>query len=121
MLGALKLCTSSNRSTPLDDGLIITMRKMADLLAATLRAEERTCLGEEEAEDVYLPDTGGRLYPVKELCLNDCEWLAESDTMHFLHTEFSEHLAIVFGVSTKREHDEVSALMVIFFVHALWI
>ena len=81
---------------------------MAELLREGLKAERRDCLEEEEVKDVYLPDKDRWLYPVTELCLNDCDWLEESKTTHFLHPEFSEPFAYAFCVRTKREHDEVS-------------
>ena len=108
VLSSLKRCTSSSRSARLTHRLVDVVRGMAGLLATALQAEGRTCLEEGEAQDVFLPDRGGRLYPVRELCLNDGVWLQESDAMHCLHPKFSESLAHVFGVRTKREHDEVS-------------
>ena len=94
------------------------MREMAELLGKCLCAEQNyrheeqglICLQEEEVQDIYLPNKDRVLRPVSELCLDDCDWLEESDTMHFLHPKFSEHLARVFRVRSKREHDEVSEL-----------
>ncbi|XP_070206296.1 sacsin-like [Littorina saxatilis] len=89
-----------------DSKLVDLLLKMAELLETTLQLEKRKRLEEEEARGLYLPDTKRWLYPISELCLNDCDWLDESDTMHFLHPKFSEHLALALGVRTKREHDE---------------
>ena len=110
ILGALKQLASHKRSSQLNGKLVDVIRKMAELLGEGLKKEGRDYLEEEEVKDVYLPDRDRWIYPVTELCLNDCDWLEESDTMHFLHPEFSEHLANVFCVRTKREHDEVSGL-----------
>ena len=110
ILGALKRLASDKRLSQLNDSLLSAVRKIAELLGERLKAERRDCLKEEEVKDVYLPDKEGWLHPVTELCLDDCDWLEESDTMHLLHREFSERLANVFHVRTKREHDEVSRL-----------
>ena len=96
ILDVLKWLASDKRSSRLNGELVDVIRKMAELLGEGLKKEGRDCLGEEEVKDVYLPDRDRSLYPVTELCLNDCDWLEESDTMHFLHPEFSEHLAKVF-------------------------
>ena len=99
---------------------------MVELLAESLKAErrdcpdeeERNCLGKEEVQDIYLPDKDGWLHPVTKLSLDCCDWLEESESMHFLHPKFSEHLARVFRVRTKQEHDEVSGLSYFLQVHS---
>ena len=102
------------------------MREMAELLGKCLCAEQNyrheeqglICLQEEEVQDIYLPDKDGWLHPVTKLSLDCCDWLEESESMHFLHPKFSEHLARVFRVRTKQEHDEVSGLSYFLQVHS---
>lgn len=107
----MKKLTSEQRLSQQNDRLVDVILKMANLLVHGLKAEKKDYLEQREVEDVCLPDKDGRLYPVTELCLNDCDWLAESDTMHVLHPKFSEHLAHVFCVRTNRERDEVSGVI----------
>ncbi|XP_070206314.1 sacsin-like [Littorina saxatilis] len=107
ILDAMRQLASDHSESQCDSKLVDLLLKMAELLEATLRSEKREHLKEEETSDLYLPDRDGGLRPISELCLNDCDWLEESDTMHFLHPKFSEHLALTLGVRTKREHDEV--------------
>ena len=100
ILAALRAFKEDTIRSKLKKGDIDMIYKISELLADVLE--------EDQTEDLHLPGRDGWLYPVNELCLNDCDWLEESDTMHFLHDKFSAHLAQVFRVKTKRDHDEVS-------------
>ncbi|KAL8584755.1 hypothetical protein ACOMHN_035674 [Nucella lapillus] len=81
--------------------------KMAELLRDVLKSERKgTVLEEIDTRDLHLPGQDKHLHAVEDLCLDDCEWLSKSGTMFFLHSDFSESLAHVFRVKTKREHDE---------------
>ncbi|XP_070206299.1 sacsin-like [Littorina saxatilis] len=106
ILNAMRNLASDNTSSQLIENLVELLLKMTELLEKTLKSDKRESLEEEETRGLCLPDTNRWLYPISELCLNDCEWLEESDTMHFLHPKFSQHLALTLGVRTKREHDE---------------
>ena len=100
ILAALKTFKEDKGKSKLKESDIDLIQKIAALLQSRLEEKQTT--------DLHLPGQDGRLYPVSELCLNDCDWLEESDTMHFLHRKFSTDLAEKFGVKTKRDHDEVS-------------
>ncbi|XP_070206302.1 sacsin-like [Littorina saxatilis] len=106
ILDAMGQLATDHSESQCDSKLVDLLLKMANLLETTLRLEKRERLKEEETSDLYLPDTNRSLHPISELCLNDCDWVEESDTMHFLHPKFSAHLALTLGVRTKREHDE---------------
>ncbi|PVD20276.1 hypothetical protein C0Q70_20773 [Pomacea canaliculata] len=54
---------------------------------------------------LYLPDRHRYLQPVSLLCLDDCDWLSESDTMKFVHDSISPAVARKLGVSSKRKCD----------------
>ncbi|KAK7488211.1 hypothetical protein BaRGS_00020518 [Batillaria attramentaria] len=82
------------------------INNLALLLAEALASERKPSLDDAQTLRVHLPDRHGRLRPVSDLCLDDCDWVTESASMHFLHPMISEHLAVVFGVRTKRQHDE---------------
>lgn len=64
-------------------------------------------LDEEQVKLVHLPDRDGKMCPVSELCLDDCDWVSVSPTMRFLHEHFSPRQAQALRVRTKRECDEV--------------
>ena len=100
ILAALRTFKEDKGRAELKKGDIDLIYNISGLLHSVLK--------EDQIEDLHLPGQDGWLYPVSELCLNDCDWLEESDTMHFLHDKFSAHMAHVFRVKTKRDHDEVS-------------
>jgi hypothetical protein len=109
ILSALKKVAKEKGSVELSKTDIDLIKRIAELMPVTLVAEKRSeeCLKDEETADILLPGKDSQLRPVSELCLNDCDWLEESETMSFLHPDFSESLARVFCVKSKREHDEV--------------
>ncbi|XP_041367004.1 sacsin-like [Gigantopelta aegis] len=58
-----------------------------------------------EFKPLYLPDKRGVLQPVSELCLDDCKWIDEKNSMKFLHHNMPLEVAVAFGVKTKRQED----------------
>ncbi|XP_067666364.1 sacsin-like isoform X2 [Haliotis asinina] len=58
-----------------------------------------------EISDIMLPDRHGYLYKASSLCLDDCEWVDEDDSMVFLHNKIHPVAAKWLGVKGKREAD----------------
>ena len=54
---------------------------------------------------VFLPDRHGFMKPVYQLCVDDCEWLKETDTMTFVNDKVPRETAVVLGVKSKRRTD----------------
>ncbi|XP_025098832.1 sacsin-like [Pomacea canaliculata] len=79
------------------------LSRLAQLLWHVLVEKEKSCL--EATSDLYLPDRHRYLQPVASLCLDDCDWLRESDSMKFVHDSISPAVAKMLGVSSKRESD----------------
>ncbi|KAK7488212.1 hypothetical protein BaRGS_00020519, partial [Batillaria attramentaria] len=102
-LGALERIRIDKGSSALSTEDVTCVTYVAALLSSVLGKEK---LDETRAQRVHLPDRHGWLRPVSELCLDDCDWVTESASMKFLHPKVSPFLASVFGVRTKREHDE---------------
>ncbi|XP_041369657.1 sacsin-like [Gigantopelta aegis] len=79
-------------------------QKAASFLVHLMDTNEPGSVGK-VFESLFLPDKRGVLHPFSELCLDDCEWLNEKNSMKFLHHSMSVAVAVAFGVKTKRQED----------------
>jgi sacsin len=83
---------------PLPDEDIKRMCHVAQALSESITTENLSV-------HVFLPDREGIMLPVSSLCLDDCEWLKETDTMKFVNTKVSPDTAKKLGVQSKRKQD----------------
>ena len=58
---------------------------------------------DEASEIVYLPDSGGVMRPVTDLCINDCLWIKDDIDVHFTHDRIPLPTCVQLGVKTRRE------------------
>ncbi|KAK3096560.1 hypothetical protein FSP39_001293 [Pinctada imbricata] len=59
----------------------------------------------DDLDFLYLPDSEGILRPTTELCIDDCSWVPQSDTMKFLHGTIPPNIAKITKIRSKRNHD----------------
>ena len=83
--------------------LLETVSKAAQLLRVIVDRQGDDRLP--DATRIFLPDRSGVMQPVSRLCLDDCDWLSESDSMKFVHGKISPETANVLGVTTKKRQD----------------
>jgi hypothetical protein len=118
-LSALENFGKEKGTSTLGKSDIDLIHRMAETLKGALNLEVNSKkrnpahLQESEVENILLPDKDGYLRSVGQLCLNVSGHLEDFGDMFFLHSAFSEDLAVMFGVKTKGEHFEVELFLLI--------
>ena len=57
---------------------------------------------DEKQQSIYLPDSQGILRLASELCLDDCEWIADESGVYFANNMIPHPSCILLGVKTRR-------------------
>ena len=57
---------------------------------------------DEKQQSIYLPDCQGIMRPACELCVDDCEWIADETDIHFANNMIPHPTCILLGVKTRR-------------------
>ena len=92
-----------------------------DMISLVSRAAQLLCdcvsttKSDEELDStrIFLPDRHGNMLPTCNLCVDDCPWLKETDSMKFVNYKISVETAQVLGVKTKRRQDFESMIKLI--------
>ena len=86
----------------LDERTLQVAVNMAHQLGDTL---EGSCgdSSQEKCGNLYLPDSGGVMRYVADLCFKDCPWIPDDPTEHFVHEKIPWSICKKVGVKTRRE------------------
>ena len=86
----------------LDERTLQVAVNMAHQLGDTL---EGSCgdSSQEKCGNVYLPDSGGVMRYVADLCFKDCPWIPDDPTEHFVHEKIPWSICEKLGVKTRRQ------------------
>ncbi|KAK7495950.1 hypothetical protein BaRGS_00012651 [Batillaria attramentaria] len=101
VLWVLRKIHEEHEGQQLSRPVINTVSRAAQLLREVAEAGMQE-LGERE---VFLPDRHGHMMPTSHLCLDDCPWLEETETMKFVHDAIPPETARALRVETKRGKD----------------
>ena len=72
-------------------------------MAIQLGETEELHSSEESSNLIYLPDSGGRMFAVAELCYKDCPWMPDDPEELFIHEKIPWSTCEKLGVKTRRE------------------
>ena len=90
--------------TKLDEQTLQVAVNMAIELGETVRHCSEEWYSEEESSIcIYLPDSGGRMLAVADLCYKDCLWMPDDPEEQFLYEEIPWSTCEQLGVKTRRE------------------
>ena len=90
--------------TQLDEHTLQVAVNMAIELGETLKHCNEERYSEEQSSNyIYLPDSGGRMLAVADLCYKDCPWMPDDPEEQFIHEKIPWSTCEQLGVKTRRE------------------
>ena len=90
--------------TQLDEHTLQVAVNMAIELGETVKHCNEEPYSEEQSSNyIYLPDSGGRMLAVADLCYKDCPWMPDDPEEQFIHEKIPWSTCEQLGVKTRRE------------------
>ena len=103
VLSVLETLNEKYAGVQMKDDQVALVSRLAHMLGEIVKTfRENSPL---DTERVFLPDRHGNMQPACCLCVDDCEWLAESTEMKFVHGKIAPETAFLLGVKTKKRQD----------------
>ena len=103
-ISSLQKITQKFAETQLDEHTLKVAVNMAIDLGDTVKHCNEEWYSEEQSSNyIYLPDSGGRMLAVADLCYKDCPWMPDDPEEQFIHEKIPWSTCKQLGVKTRRE------------------
>ena len=103
-ISSLQKITQKFAETQLDEHTLQVAVNMAIELGETVKHCNEERYSEEQSSNyIYLPDSGGRMLAVADLCYKDCPWMPDDPEEQFIHEKIPWSTCEQLGVKTRRE------------------
>ena len=103
-ISSLQKITQKFAETQLDEHTLQVAVNMAIELGETVKHCNEEWYSEEQSSNyIYLPDSGGRMLAVADLCYKDCPWMPDDPEEQFIHEKIPWSTCEQLGVKTRRE------------------
>ena len=94
------LTLEQNHQTQNSDRDMILMKHLLFILVRSMRELDTI---PDHLSDVHIPNSHGILFPLKDLCHDDCPWIEKTPEMNYIHPSIDYELATSLGVRRKEE------------------
>ena len=101
--GLLKIKQQFGETQLVDRTLQVAVNMAIELGETVRNRNEEWYFEEESSNYIYLPDSGGRMLAVADLCYKDCPWMPDDPEEQFIHEKIPWSTCEQLGVKTRRE------------------
>ena len=101
--GLLKIKQQFGETQLVDRTLQVAVNMAIELGETVRNRNEEWYFEEESSNYIYLPDSGGRMLAVADLCYKDCPWMPDDREEQFIHEKIPWSTCEQLGVKTRRE------------------